>query len=428
MNYKDDIDVQIKDLKTTASEKLDARIYSAINKLLPRAEEPDIWRIIMKSNIAKLSTCITVLIIAALTVIHFSSGKIDIAAPVFANVMETIYKAKNVTYTQKMITSKSDFSSKNIATDDGLLRTEMPFGAIMLFDDTNGIQMALSPKQKKCIKTQKIGRKKSPVPFNRLNWIQKMHHNTAVYSHSEDLDGKNTDVFLIEVPYEKTTIWVDSQADLPVKIVMENYPNTDVEVVAPKYELTKSDFGGSSYETAVIGISSGRGSGLGISDRMTVIMTDFVWDSELDPSIFSFELSDDWEVVEKKQPQSKIDKDVLIKALSFWAKMNEGKFPDKVNDMMDHNLLNPLLVNKFNIGGDPDEQFDQACKQAQIVLSGLAFAQEKIVKSNWHYAGDGVTFGDQDTPIAWWQNEEDYTWTIIYADLSFDETAEEPSL
>lgn len=429
MNSKDDINVQIEDLKTTTSDELDARIYTAINKSLAQAEQPDTWRIIMKSNIAKLATGIAVIIIAAIAFIHFSGGNIDIANPAFADVMEKIYKAKNVTYMQTMITSEGDFTSRNIATDTGLLRTEeMPSDAILLFDNANGIQMQISPTQKKCYIIRMIGRKKTTRPFSRLDWIQKMHRGPGEYSHSEVLDGKNADVFLIEDPYDITTIWVDPQTDLPVKIVMERFTNTEVEVVMPSYSLKKSDFGGPPNESAGFMIGSGRGSGLGISDEMTVIMTDFVWDSELDSSLFTFEPSDDWEVVEKKQQESEIEKEVLIKALSFWTEMTGGRFPNEINDLMDPDQLNPLLINKYNIGGDPDEQFKQAGDQVQIVLSGLYFTQEKKVNSNWHYAGGGVAFGDTDTPIAWWQNEEDDTWTIIYADLSFDETAEEPPL
>ena len=428
MNYKDDIDVQIHDLKTIPSERLDARIHTAIDKSLAKAEQPDTWRIIMKSNLPKLASWATVLIIAAITVIHFSGGKINIATPVFADVIETIYKAKNVTYTQQIITSRSDFTSRKIATDTGLLRTEMPSHAILLFNDADGSQMTIYPEQKKCYITLVTGRKKNARPFSRLNWIQKMHHESAEYSHSELLDERKADVFIIEIPYEKTTIWVDPQTDLPVKIIMEHFPNKEANVVMPSYSLEKSDFGGPPEEGASFMIGSSRGSGLGISDESTVIMTDFEWDTELDSSLFTFEPSDDWEVIEKERERSEIDKNVLIKALSFWTEMSEGKFPDEIKDFMEHDLLNPLLIKKYDIGGDPDEQFDQAYKQVQTVLSGLYFTQEKMVNNNWRYAGSGVTFGNPETPIAWWQNDEDDAWTIIYADLSINETAEAPPL
>jgi hypothetical protein len=155
-------------------------------------------------------------------------------------------------------------------------------------------------------------------------------------------------------------------------------------------------------------------------------MTDFVWDQELDPSIFTFEPSEDWEVIERQHQTSEIGKDDFIKAFSFWTEMTGGQFPEKINDLMDPNLLNPMLIEKYNIGGDPNKQFEQARKQAIIVIRGLYFAQKKKAANNWYYAGAVAKFGDSDTPVAWWQNEEDGSWTVIYADLSIGKTNEPP--
>jgi hypothetical protein len=106
--------------------------------------------------------------------------------------------------------------------------------------------------------------------------------------------------------------------------------------------------------------------------------------------------------------------------------MTGGQFPEKINDLMDPNLLNPMLIEKYNIGGDPNEQFEQARKQANIVIRGLYFAQKKKAQDNWHYAVANAVFGDSETPIAWWQDENDDSWTVIYADLSIGKTNESP--
>ena len=108
--------------------------------------------------------------------------------------------------------------------------------------------------------------------------------------------------------------------------------------------------------------------------------------------------------------------------------MTSGKFPEKINDMMNTNLLNPMLIAKYNIGGDPNEQFEQARQQAEMVMRGLYFAQEKKAKDNWCYTGAEAVFGDSDTPIAWWQNEDTDLWTVIYADLSTGQANESPNV
>ena len=56
--------------------------------------------------------------------------------------------------------------------------------------------------------------------------------------------------------------------------------------------LNLADFGGTS-NTSSEARSVTIGGGKGIQDKTTIIMTDFVWNEELDPALFSLEPPED---------------------------------------------------------------------------------------------------------------------------------------
>ena len=134
-------------------------------------------------------------------------------------------------------------------------------------------------------------------------------------------------------------------------------------------------------------------------------MSDFVWDADLDESLFSLEPPEGYTVEEKQFDDSGPGEKHLIEALSFWTEMSEGLFPSAINELGDPNKVRPMLVEKFDEDGDPKEEFDRALKMMNKVLKGLMFAQQRKVDGSWHYAGDGVRLGDADTPICWWKSK-----------------------
>jgi hypothetical protein len=46
-------------------------------------------------------------------------------------------------------------------------------------------------------------------------------------------------------------------------------------------------------------------------------------------------------------------------------------------------------------------------------------------QGEWHYAGNGVKFGDAETAIFWYQPEGSETYRVIYGDLSVKDVAAE---
>lgn len=379
-----------------------------------------VWRTIIKSRITKLAAA-AVIIIAVLIGINHFGGPLDVAAPAFADVLEQIHKARTVTYKETFYPGeKNEFTVEEMVMEPGRIRSEMPSGTISILDFSQGRSIQLQPEQKKAIITQRVGRKRRYRPFNYLGWVRKMHEQGGEFVGQEEIEGRTTNVFIVKEPFETTTVWVNPETNLPMHIERVSFPNPDESIIMPEMSLDSTDFGADPNEREMrsICISSGRGSPRGIQKKMTIVMSDFVWDADLDESLFSLEHPEGYTVEERQFDVSERGENDLIEALAFWTEMSDSLFPSKINDFGDPNQVRPMLVEKFRKGGEPKDEFEQAMKKMNRILHGLMFVQRLKADDNWNYAGDGVRLGDADEPICWWKKEGSEDYRVIYGDLS----------
>jgi hypothetical protein len=425
-------------------DSLRRQMLSVFQQTQKTPPHPPSWQIIgrtiMKKPITKL-TAAAVIIIAVLIGINQFGGKLDGTSTAWADALERIYLAQAVTYKQTFQPEgKPSFTTERMIIEPGLTRSVLPHGDIMITDFTNGKSLHLMVLPKKALITQRIGQKQRGRLFNYLDWLRKLHEEEAEFIGQEEINGMMTDVFVSEVPFEKTTVWVDPKTNLPVKVEEKMTPNADKDIIAPSMSLSMSDFGEElkiTYDvnsqtvtthgmTKSIVISSGRGSGKGIHRKMTITMHDFAWDVKLDESLFSLEPPEGYTVEKEQFDASEESENDLIYALAFWAEMSDGMFPSKINDLGDPNKVKPLLIKKFDKDGDAGEELDQAMNEAHKILKGLYFSQEKKADKNWNYVGGRVRLGEAGTQICWWYAEDSDDYRVIYGDLSIGNSLEIP--
>lgn len=432
MNPRNNIEKLITELVLPGTKAADERIlndalvaYEKSRMREPAATQPNIWRIIMKSRITKFAAA-AVIIFGAFVVLQHFSGQIQIATPAFAEVLEQIYEAHTVTFKETFHPGEgSEFTTEKMIIEPGIVRSVIPHGDIMIFDFAGGRQLHLMLSIKRAIITQRVGMKRGTRLFNYIEWVRTLHEESGEFAGSEEVDGQMADVFVVQAPFDKTTIWVNPETNLPVRVERVSLPNPDKNIIVPEMSLALSDFGGDIDEVRSITMSSRVSSGV-VQKKMTTVMSDFVWDAELDESLFSLEPPEGYTVEEKQFDVSDRGENGLIYALSFWAEMSEGLFPSTINDLGDPNKVRPMLVEKFDRDGDPTEELEQAMQVMHEVLKGLMFAQQRKVDGSWYYAGDGIQLGDADTPICWWKSEDSNDYRVIYGDLSIgDATADD---
>lgn len=433
----ENIEKWIKDTDIDTNAGMDKLVLDDVLRALEQSKEqtavkqPSIWRIIIKSKITKLATAAMIIIAVLIGINHFGDS-IDMAGTAFGDVLEQIHKATSVTYKQTFKTEGRTFTNEEMIIQTGHMRSVRPYGIIIIWDWSAGKRLQLTPELKKATLTYYVGRSRSKQLFSHLDWVSRLHEDSGEYKGQEELDGQIVDVFVIEVPFEKTTVWVDPETNLPVRIEMTLTPNPDKNIIAPRMVLSERDFGkeieiytndegvrmARSGTTKAISISSGRGSGKGIHRKMTIIMHDFNWNVNLDESLFSLEPPEGYTVEETQSDHSQADEQTLIHALSFWTEMSDGFFPSEINDLADPNKIKPLLIKKFDKDGEPVDELNKAMKEMYKILKGLYFAQEKKTDDNWNYTGNGIRLGDIDEPICWWKAEDSDNYRVVYGDLS----------
>ncbi|MHC4757893.1 MAG: hypothetical protein ACYTE8_04485 [Planctomycetota bacterium] len=395
--------------------------FEKLQEEISAAAKPNIWRIIMKSKITKLAaTVVVVILIISLAVTIMEKS----AAPVFADVFDNITKAYTVKYKQTFHPGEEmEFTANYMLMEPAHMRTEMPqmpHGIIMVRDFLKGRSLQLEPQLKKAYILQDTGRNKLPQSYSYIRKVLRIHEREGEFAGNEQINGRMTNIFVIEYPYDTITIWADPQTNLPVRIESTSFPNPEKDIKPPEMFLESTDFGFDANEMRAVGgtITSSRGSPQGITEGMTTVMSDFVWDLELDESLFSLEPPNDYTVEERQSDSSEPSEKHLMEALAFWTKMSQGMFPVVIDELNDPNKVKPLLIKEYNKGGEPKHQFEQALKKMSVIMKGFYFVQTLKVEGNWNYNSVDTYLSDSETPICWWKVEDSNDYRVIYGDLS----------
>ena len=391
-----------------------------------------LWRTIMKSKITKLATAAVIIITVLIGINHFG-GSIDMASVAFADVLDAISKAKTLTYMKTTETEGRSYTTEVMVNESGVMRTVLLHNlstpkfsnnndpnniSISIWNLGSGTWLQLSPSNKKAYITHRVGERREITLLNYVEWFSTLSDKSGVFAGQEEINGQMTNKFICYAgEFAKITVWVDPMTNLPVRVEQVDLPHPKRDI-ALRLSLSVRDFGGNSNDQTMLGG--------GILEKQVQIMTDFVWNEELDESLFSVTPPQGYAVEEKYQDVSQPDERDLIKALAFWIEMSDGIFPAAINDLGDENDVKSMLVEKFHKGGEPKEEFDQALQMMHVILRGLLFAQEQKINGSWGYAGSEVEFGDSGKPVCWWKVENSKSYRVIYGNLSIADSDEIP--
>lgn len=374
----------------------------------------------MKNNITKLAVA-AMIVVAILIAINQFGVSIDGANVVWADVIEQIRKAHSVTYKETFecdnITSIPPLITQLAMNEQGVIRTVYPGGSVYIDDWSGGIQLVIEPQQKKAWLVRFVGRPREFAIFNHFDWLISGQIEHCKFAGQETINGKETDLFVDEynVNLRTVTIWVDPETDLPVQIKRVSFPNSDPNTKVPYINLSDSDFGGDNR----------RGGAAGGSLGSTTLMSDFIWNAELDESLFSTTPPDGFVVEEKQVIVSEASEKDLVDTLAFWAEMSEGLFPSAIEELTDENEIKAMLIEKFDGDEDPDQEMHLALDKAGAIVRGLRFAREQRGKGSWYYRGNGTKLGDADTAVFWYRPKGSDTYRVIYGDLHVEGSAPE---
>jgi len=397
MRPAEDMDKLIKKLRYKAGDETHERILGNVLQALDKFETqksgataPNIWRTIMKSPITKLAVA-AVIIIAVLIVFNQFGG----STPAFADIVRPLLTARTATF--KMTVNMKDIPTRTIEgmfLEPDRMRQVMPDGGIMI--SGQGRMTTLMPVEKKAIiiemENMPEDQQRQINMFHAIKiLIQETEDESAAFIGEQKIDGVNAIGYHVGERNIYMTIWADAKTLLPIRI---------------EYSM-----GG------MMGMEA------------TVIMSDIVFDVELDESLF--EVPEEYDVHTMQMDVSLPGEEDFIQTLRLWSEATDGKFPSELNMKATAEFMEAFTEKselKFEKDKAPDFSDPQFQKFMDIfakINRGILFAHTLGEDCDWHYTGKDAKFGDADAPIFWYRPEGSETYRVIYSDLSVKDVAPE---
>ena len=150
---------------------------------------------------------------------------------------------------------------------------------------------------------------------------------------------------------------------------------------------------------------------------MKFVMKDFVFDAVYDDALFSLEPPAGFSVRKLDltktidDAQKKTPTEHVVTILTLYADNSGGKFPAKFDDWAAYGKVIAAASQKK----DADETV--ATEFGASIGSIVPFLMT-TGKDNWGYLGNGVTMGEKDKLIFWYEDAETKAYHGIYGDLT----------
>jgi outer membrane lipoprotein-sorting protein len=178
-------------------------------------------------------------------------------------------------------------------------------------------------------------------------------------------------------------LWVDVQTELPVLMEVE-------------------------------GVSSGG--------KTEIVMDEFQWDAELNPSMFEPNIPADYSLLTEVRMPSP-DEGQMIKGLRLFAEISGGRYPSSLASMTVQEEFRKALEENYS-GKPPREVIEKG-----MSINSISAFYTKLLEENkeLEYYGDKVTVEDTDTELMRWQIAEG-EYRVIYGDLRTENVVDKEML
>ena len=327
---------------------------------------------------------------------------------VFAAMIEQIKEIRTASYVMEMeIEGLPKQRSQVMQLEPGWARQESKSGDlhfVTIFNFQESKMLNLLQKEKQAHLVEFTALTESQKQKNMIEEFRKMKHDEAKFLGRESVDAISALKYRYDGPMEHYTIWLNPADNLPVRVV-----TTDVE-----------------DEDAV---------------RTRITMKEFAWNPELDESLFSLDIPEDYELVQQTTEAGERATDDFVKMLRFIVRLNDDQFPDGLNllawiPLLKDSLTKPdgtkeekmahkqeklahALERPEIIGMTEGQQMQVGMELAKYFGGGAMYLESTKQTHHWHYQGKGIKLGEADKIVAWWypKKEKAGDKTIEGADL-----------
>jgi len=335
-----------------------------------------LWRIIMKSRITKLTTAAAI-IVAALVVMQYFRVPVDVASVAWGKVLDNICNSKTLTYLVR--TKEQEPPVMKVMTiDPHLCRFEWLSKQIPRISALGGDVWILDSKQGKTLildtakKTARIHPAKKTMSdmYDAFrNFRDRVDFSVEEIGHRQ-VGNKEAIGFKLRKEDEnrEMAVWADPETKLPILI-----------------EETLVDREGQARQ---------------------FVITDIVFDDELDMSLFSLKPPDDYEVLEFRYDEkvnrlkSGVNMDRILKACRNYVNEHNGQWPDSLQELDKYGLEKEVFTNPRQ----PEREV------GYVYLKPPASPSESriVLHEAYDVWGQGINVGFANTRIQFIQEESEF--------------------
>ena len=360
------------------------------------------WRWIMRSPISRVTAAaIFVLAIAGVALWFHGAG----TTPAFADFLEPILDAKTVTFKETWYEGGQKMTGKFMAmASPERMRTESETDkhtmVIRIWDDT-GKHLTLWPARKTALVTtytRSAPKEKGPKSmfFELRSQLADARDRPDLIRESlgeKEIDGRRLIGYRLTGHGMIRDLWGDPKTGMPARI-----------------------------EQSVPSMPNMR----------PIVCSDFVFNADLDKSLFSLEPPPGYKVQRRTYdiPPPAQEKD-LIETFRRYGELCGGALPDQ----LDYEELEKLADEDWEKShpkgpnSPSEDERQQELNAFDKLTRGISFAFERLPReADAHYAGKGIKLGATDTPIFWYHPKDSKKYRVIYADLSVREADTAPSV
>jgi len=222
-----DIKQSIKKLTVKSSDEIHGRVLDKLLRLLdiPKKQtavkQANIWRIIMKSPITKL-TAAAVIIIVLIVGIYQLGDRIEVTSVAFADVLERIRIARTVSYTMTVEKEGEEpVTMHYMLIEPSRVRVEASDGAITIVDTYQGKSITLRPAEKKAyVMSSSIAPKYILNAYQEIkeDLLKKFADGSEENIGQAEINGRKVVGFLVKYDSTEVIVWADADSGVPVQI------------------------------------------------------------------------------------------------------------------------------------------------------------------------------------------------------------------
>ncbi|NOZ38954.1 MAG: DUF2092 domain-containing protein [Planctomycetes bacterium] len=345
----------------------------------------------------------------------------------YAAMIEQLQEIRSMSYTTRIImlpgqtgmAVRTQVLNQDQIREEILVKTEEQgdptIFSVLIHDSKLGkvLLLQLTEKTAKIIEMseQLVG----PQQPGFLEKFRKMRPDHAEYLGKEALNGKEVLKYKYKKPDGHYMLWLDPDSQLPVKAVIADV--ADSKKVNAKFE-----------------------------------MTDFVWNPELDESLFSLEIPEGYDLEREEisfSDNMRKAQEGVVTMLGFYVRLNENEFPEEFNVLVFGSVMKKMMpsgatleelkahhaqiwakgLGRPEILGMSDEQREELVREfGKSSAMGGGFLHAMMENGNWHYQGKGIKLGEADKIVAWWYPKKDEaeegtdvgTAQVLYGDLRIE--------